>query len=72
MSAEGRMTVGKLVDALVLLDRELPLVYSIDEEGNGFNYVYYHPTVGGFCNGEFTNDLEDDVYKNGTKVVCVN
>jgi hypothetical protein len=58
---------------------DLPLVFSKDDEGNGFNYIYYSPTVGtydGKRDGEFTGFIEDEdddefaPYEH--KVVCIN
>jgi len=51
---------------------ELTVVYSKDEEGNGFNELHYTPTVGHFdgeYNGEFTDELEEDQEVNA---ICVN
>ena len=65
---------------IILKEGDLPLVYSKDDEGNGFDYIYYSPTVGtydGKRSGEFRGDFdpeEDDdefgAYEN--KVVCIN
>jgi len=65
---------------------DLPLVTANDDEGNGFNYVYFDPTVGtydGERDGEFMSeknqeeiteeDEEDDSYgPYENKVVCIN
>jgi len=50
---------------------DLNLVYSIDDEGNAFNYVYWDPTVGYYIDGEFLTEDQD----NGVgmeNVVCIN
>jgi len=44
------------------------VVYSIDEEGNGFGQIFYDPTLGVFNDGEFNTDMDIE-YKNA---VCIN
>lgn len=35
---------------------DYPVVYSRDDEGNGFQHVHYSPDVGHFEDGEFDKD----------------
>lgn len=52
----------ELLEAIVL--------YSEDEEGNSFEEVYWHPTVGVWEDGEFRDaDEEPDSLANA---VCIN
>lgn len=69
-----RLTVKDLISALSKLNPQANLVYSCDEEGNRFEYVYYSPTVGKFHDGEFTAKHEAQTYKSleGEEVVCIN
>lgn len=32
------------------------VVTSRDDEGNGFNRVHYHPSIGNFSDGEFSEE----------------
>ena len=50
---------------------ELPVISSSDDEGNGFNVVLYHPTVGHYDSDGFTalKHLDDDTDVNA---VCLN
>ena len=45
---------------------DMPVVTSIDDEGNGFNDVNYKPALGEFAAGEF--DAESD----SPNAVCLN
>ena len=45
---------------------EFPVVYSRDEEGNGFERVFYSPSSGVFEDGDF----EDDTLM--PNAVCIN
>jgi len=61
---------------------DLPLVSARDDEGNGFNYVYFTPTYGtydGKRNGEFHDgsdsdeeDEEDGFGPYDNEAVCIN
>ena len=45
------------------------VVYSRDDEGNGFQLVHFSPSAGYFDNGEFETDMDTD---NKPNSVCVN
>jgi hypothetical protein len=56
---------------------DLNCVYSIDEEGNAFEKVYYHPTVGKLDDRDFSNlnsfkDRNEFDNATGETVVCIN
>lgn len=57
---------------------EMEVLTSIDDEGNGYNPVYFHPTVGHWENHEFKTEAdleEDDERREDGKwfnAVCVN
>ena len=46
---------------------ELEVITSKDDEGNGYNYVHYSPSIGLYEDGEF----ESEFYGNGNSV-CLN
>ncbi len=51
---------------------DLEVIYSTDDEGNGYGRVFYSPTLGYFENGEFTseeNSEENDSYKLNAVVI---
>jgi len=50
------------------------VVYSIDDEGNGFNKVHCSPSLGNYTAGDFihddgTTEFHDDY---GVNAICVN
>jgi hypothetical protein len=45
------------------------VIYSGDDEGNYYNQVYFSPTLGNYADGEFTDELEEDMKNNA---VCIN
>jgi hypothetical protein len=51
---------------------DMQVITSKDDEGNGFNLVYYSPTKGNFDDGDFitTDQYETNEYE--TNAVCVN
>ena len=54
---------------------EFEVVTSRDDEGNGFNQVYYGPGVGNFEDGDFVgeDDLGEPEYEGAVvNAVCVN
>ena len=57
---------------------DLPVVYSRDDEGNGFQHIFYTPTLGHFDDwgGEFSqyesNDPENKCEKEDINCICVN
>ena len=65
-------TVKDLIKELKALDPNLPVIYAIDEEGNGFDYLYHSPTIGWIDdNKDFYSD-GDDKPDGAIKCVCVN
>jgi len=50
--------------------RNYSVVYSSDSEGNSYEEVYYHPTVGCFESGEFEIVSRADFYRANS--VCIN
>jgi hypothetical protein len=51
--------------------KDAQLVYSVDEEGNGFNPVSYSPSIG-FYDGNYFTEAETSTGVNGEKAVCIN
>lgn len=54
---------------------EMQVITSKDDEGNGYNLVYYEPSKGIFEDGDFTSfDQYDDRERDEdeTNAVCVN
>ena len=74
----------KILNAMVKHDpslKELTVVCSIDDEGNGFNEVFFLPAVGEFdihdrdfrvYNADFEADEEDAVEKEDINAICIN
>jgi hypothetical protein len=67
--------LNKLIDANPEI-LELPVVYARDDEGNGYQYASYSPSLGAFdrLSREFYSqdqyeDQDDDL---GEKVICLN
>jgi len=48
---------------------DLPIIYSMDEEGNGFDLVIHEPTAGVFEENDFTIESESLGKPN---VICIN
>jgi uncharacterized protein YkuJ len=48
----------------------LDCVYSTDDEGNGFNLVYYSPTIGYFDGEDF--DTKETREIDSINAVCIN
>lgn len=64
------MTLRDYIDSLVEFGKENPealdltVVYSKDDEGNGYGEVYYGPSIGGMdSDGDFTS--KDGQIENG-------
>jgi hypothetical protein len=52
---------------------KLDVITSKDDEGNGYNEVYYEPTIGCFDGDDFTSDNEEDEFdEDSINSVCVN
>ena len=74
------MKVKELIEHLKKMPQNADCIYAIDEEGNGYEKVFYSPTLGKFkqCgrgsrNGYFCDNenLTDDM-KDGETTVCIN
>ena len=50
------------------------VVYSTDDEGNGFSRVHYNPSIGHFDGEEFRSksDIEDEDEEETPNAVCIN
>ena len=52
---------------------EYEVVYSEDEEGNGFNIIYYEPSIGVYNKQDKEFYLgEMELSQNDIKVICIN
>ena len=55
---------------------DLPVVYSRDDEGNGFQNIFFTPTLGHFDSGDFSqyesDDPEINLEKEDINSICVN
>lgn len=63
------MKLNQFIKELQVLKKihgNIDLVYSKDDEGNGFSEVFYSPTAGNFNDGEFNEKSED------INVICIN
>jgi len=63
------MKLKDFVEKLRELSDDYPdacVIYSIDEEGNGFEKVMFDPSPGRYEDGEFDNDNEE------INAVCIN
>lgn len=45
---------------------EAEVIYSIDEEGNAYNEVYFGPSTGNYSNGDFDQESEN------INAICIN
>ena len=69
------MKISKLIENLQAIQKEfgdLDCIYAKDDEGNGFNYISYNPSVGEYDSKgrEFYQD--DEEYEITVNAVCVN
>lgn len=51
---------------------DMPIVYAIDDEGNGFDDVHYGPTVMWRTQTEVLDIDDPNKGSNGHKVLCIN
>jgi hypothetical protein len=51
---------------------ELEVITSMDDEGNGYNPVYYSPTMGNFDGCDFSQINEDEQGPEDANAICVN
>ena len=55
---------------------DLPVVYSRDDEGNGFQHIFYTPSLGHFDDWEFSqykpDDPDNECDKEEINSICVN
>lgn len=69
-------TITDLITDLEAIKEEhgdLNLVYSRDEEGNSFDYVYFSPSVGHFADRDFsTYEFMDEGDDRPVNAVCIN
>jgi hypothetical protein len=47
---------------------DMQVITSIDDEGNGYNYVNYTPTIGFFEDDEFITESDENM----NNAVCIN
>jgi len=78
------MTLEKFIENLKTLAEEHPetlayeVVTAIDDEGNGFNPVYFTPSLGRYEDNDFNSienlkeDSEEDSIEIELNAVCVN
>ena len=67
-----QMTAKRMITVLQRLVKEhgdLPLVYIIDDEGNGYNKVFYGPNAGEHDGYEFSSQENSDSKPNA---ICIN
>lgn len=63
------MTIKEYIKDLEVLAKKYPeakVIYSKDDEGNGFNYVHFAPAPGNFNDGEFDDDSRS------VNAICLN
>jgi len=56
------MKVKELVESLLEIDQELEVYTAIDDEGNGYNHLHYHPGVFKARKDELEDHRLDSVY----------
>lgn len=74
------MTLNEYIEQLQNLIKENPLaanmevIYSKDNEGNGYDGVYFSPTVGFFDDREFipTEHMDEYEIEEDPNAVCIN
>lgn len=74
------MTLNEYIEQLQHLIKENPLaanmevIYSKDDEGNGYDGVYFSPTVGFFNDSEFipTDQMDEYEIEEDSNAVCIN
>jgi hypothetical protein len=68
------MKIEKYIEQLQDLAEKYPnakVVYSTDDEGNGFGLVHHDPCAGNFRDGEFTNgELSEESVE--INAICIN
>jgi len=55
------MKISEMIKNLIEIKKEhgdLELITSIDDEGNGFNHIYFDPSVGNYKYHEFDQDSD--------------
>ena len=68
------MTLKTYIKKLQELEEKHPnakVIYSIDDEGNGFGLVHHEPCAGHFKDGEFS-DVKDNYLDGEINAVCIN
>lgn len=69
-------TLNDLVESNPKLE-EFEVVTAKDDEGNGYNRVYFHPSIGNFDEGEFEfvpfGDFEEyGLVTSDANAICIN
>ena len=72
-----KMKLSKLIENLQAIQDEfgdLDCIYAKDDEGNGFNYISYNPSVGEYDGEEreFYQQNEEEEIEININAVCVN
>jgi hypothetical protein len=68
------MTFKEYLDKLNKFAKDKPetldftVISAIDDEGNGYNPVFFDPTLGRFEDGEFDTELNDEDFDS----ICIN
>jgi hypothetical protein len=71
------MKLKEYIKNLQEIERQYPdleVVYSIDDEGNGFSRAHHTPCIGNYQDGDFINDDSTEEFKKEFKInaVCIN
>lgn len=48
--------------------KEFDVISAIDDEGNGYNLVFFHPTLGVYDGDEFNTDVDPKKFN----AICIN
>jgi hypothetical protein len=71
------MTLKEYIKNLQAVEKKYPdleVVYSIDDEGNGFSRAHHTPCIGDYQDGEFIAYENTEEFKENFKInaVCIN
>lgn len=72
------MLFEKYVESLNKLLKDRPetatmeTIYSIDDEGNSYNKIYFEPSVGHHSQSDFETENVDEEDQEKTNAVCIN
>ena len=73
-SMEVKMRLKEYVEIIQVLAEKHPdalVVYSRDDEGNGFQEVHYKPCSGHFYNGEYS-EFKENCDEERINAICIN